>query len=46
MSPRGKSSKDVVLLQRKIKHAKRFQREFQKHIQQLEGLLKLAKSEK
>jgi hypothetical protein len=43
MIVRRKLSRDVVLLERKIKYAKRFQREFQRHIEQLEQLLKLAK---
>jgi len=43
MSPRRRTPKDVIFLERKIKYAKRFQREFQKHIEQLEELLKLTK---
>jgi hypothetical protein len=38
--------RDVILLERKIKYAKRFQKEFEKHIEQLEQLLKLAKNSK
>ena len=46
MGSRRKVPTDLVLLERKIKYAKRFQKEFEKHIGRLEQLLKLAKNGK
>jgi hypothetical protein len=46
MGTRRKVARDVVLLERKVKYAKSFQREFEKHIERLERLLKLAKNGK
>ena len=43
MGPRRRVSRDLVLLERKIKYAKRFQKEFEKHIERPEQLLTLAK---
>ncbi len=43
MRENRKLNGEVILLERKIKNAKQFQREFERHIERLEKLLKIAR---
>ena len=44
MSPQCNWLSDIALLERKLKNAERFQKEFQKYLKHLQKLLQIAKS--